>query len=140
MTDAPAPEPLDSERAAHLTEFARGCGAAARAVSLYPAGHPGVETAVKRLVETAGRVTAAEAFRLTVLPDGLLLDSRAPPQPDQAVPELARLLHQHLISGLVLHDGGDATTWQTLLGLLQGPRRRSARRAESVTCGATRAG
>ena len=121
MTDAPAPEPLDSERAAHLTEFARGCGAAARAVSLYPAGHPGVETAVKRLVETAGRVTAAEAFRLTVLPDGLLLDSRAPPQPDQAVPELARLLHQHLISGLVLHDGGDATTWQTLLGLLQRP-------------------
>ena len=34
------------------------------------------------------------------------------------MPELARLLHQHLISGFVLHDGGDATTWQTLLSLL----------------------
>ena len=121
MTDAPASEALDPRRAAHLTDFARGCSAAARAVSLYPAGHPAVETAVTRLIETAGRVTAAEAFRLTVLPDGLLLDRLAPAQPDQAVPEFARLLHQHLISGFVLHDGGDAKTWHTLLGLLARP-------------------
>ena len=66
-------------------------------------------------------MTGDEPFRLTVLPHGLLLDGRAPAKPDQAVPELARLLHQHLISGLVLHDGGDATTWQTLLGLLGQP-------------------
>ncbi len=121
MTDAPAPEALDPQRAAHLTDFARGCSAAARAVALYPAGHPAIETAVARLIETAGRVTSADAFRVTVLPHGLLLDSLAPAQPDQAVPELARLLHQHLIGGLVLHDGGDATTWQTLLGLLRRP-------------------
>ena len=53
-----------------------------------------------------------------MLPSGLLLDSRAPAKPDQAVPELAQLLQQHLISGFILHDGGDATTWQTLLSLL----------------------
>ena len=121
MTDAPASEALDPQRAAQLTDFARGCSAAARAVSLYPAGHPAVKTAVTRLIETAGRVTAAEALRMTVLPHGLLLDRLAPAKPDQAVPELARLLHQHFISGFVLHDGGDAKTWHTLLGLLARP-------------------
>ena len=121
MSDARALEALDPQRAARLTDFARGCSAAARAVSLYPTGHPAVESAVARLIETAGRVTSAQPFRMTVLPHGLLLDSLAPKQPDQAVPELARLLHQHLISGLVLHDGGDVSTWRTLLGLLRRP-------------------
>ena len=121
MTDAPASEALDPRRAAHLTDFARGCSAAARAVSLYPAGHPSVETAITRLVETAERVTSARAFRLTVLPDGLLLDGLAPAKPDQAVPEIARLLHQHFIGGFVLHDGCDAMTWHTLLTLLARP-------------------
>ena len=121
MTAAPAPEPLDAQRAARLTEFARSCGAATRAVSLYPAGHPAVNAAVTRLLETAGNVTAAEPFRVTVLPHGLLLDGRAPEKPDQAVSELARLLHHHLINSFVLHDGGDATTWQALLGLLSRP-------------------
>ena len=58
---------------------------------------------------------------MTVLPHGLLLDRLPPAKSDPAVPELARLLHQHLISGFVLHDGGDATTWQTLLSLLGRP-------------------
>mgnify|MGYP007053913576 CR=1 FL=1 len=71
MTDAPASEALDPQRAAHLTDFARGCSAAARAVSLYPAGHPSVETAVTRLIETADRVTSAQTFRMTVLPHGV---------------------------------------------------------------------
>jgi HEAT repeat protein len=122
MTDPPAPEPLDPQRAAHLTAFARGCSAAARAVSLYPAGHPAVDAALARLVETTGAITGVEPFRLTVLPQGLLLDGRGPATADQAVPELAGLLHQHLISGLILHDGGESTTWQTLLGLLGRPQ------------------
>ena len=121
MTDAPAPEALDPQRAAHLTDFARGCSAAARAVSLYPAGHPSVQAAVTRLIEIAGRITSAQAFRVTVLPHGLRVDSLAPAKPDQAVPELARLLHQHLINNFVLNDGGNATTWHTLLGLLGRP-------------------
>ena len=121
MTDAPAPQALDDQRAAHLTDFARRYSAPARAVSLYPAGHTSVEAAVTRLVETADRVTSGQEFCLTVLPHGLLLDRLPPAKSDPAVPELARLLHQHLISGFVLHDGGDATTWQTLLSLLGRP-------------------
>ena len=71
MTDASAPEALDRRCAVQLTDFARGCCAAARAVSLYPAGHPSVETAVTRLIETADRVTSAQAFRMTVVPHGV---------------------------------------------------------------------
>ena len=121
ITTAPAPEPLDPQRAVRLTEFARSCGAATRAVSLYPAGHPTVNAAVTRIIETARNVTAGEPFLVTVLPHGLLLDGRAPVKPDPAVAELARLLHHHRISGLILRDGGDATTWHTLLGLLGRP-------------------
>jgi len=40
-------------------------------VSLYPAGHPSVETAVTQLIETADRVTSTQAFRMTVLPHGV---------------------------------------------------------------------
>ena len=121
MTDGPTQQALDPPRAARLTDFARGCAAAARVVSLYPSGHPTVETALTRLIETADRVTSAEPFHLTVLPHELLIDGRAPAKPDQADPELARLLHQHLVSGFVLRDGGDATTWRALLGLLGRP-------------------
>ena len=78
MTDAPAPEALAPRRAAQLTVFARGCSAAARAVSPYPPGHPSVKAALSRLVETAKQVTLNREFRLTVLPSGLLLDSLAP--------------------------------------------------------------
>jgi hypothetical protein len=121
MSDARSPEPLDPQRAAHLLEFARGCGVAARAVSLYPAGHPSVTEALTRLTASAGSVTAAEPFHLTVLPDGLLLDGRSPSKPDPVLQELAHMLHQHGMSGLVLHDGGDATTWHSLLSLLTRP-------------------
>ena len=131
MTDAPSPEPPDPQRAASLVAFARGCSAAARALSLYPAGHPAVDAALARLIETTGTVTGGEPFRLTVLQHGLLLDGRAPAKPDQAVEELAQLLHHQFISGLVLHDGGDATTWQTLLGLL-GQRPEETREAGGI--------
>ena len=36
----PGPVPLAPEEGARLTDFARACKAAARAVMLYPAGHP----------------------------------------------------------------------------------------------------
>ena len=87
-------------------------------MSLYPPAHPSVKAALSRLVETATRVTALREFPITVLPSELLLDNLAPAKVDQAVPELSRILRQHLISGFILHDGGNATTWQTLLSLL----------------------
>jgi len=77
MSNAPTPEPLDSARVAHLIAFAWTC-AAVRAVALYPAGHPAVESVLKRLVDTVATITAAEPLRATVLPKQLLINGRAP--------------------------------------------------------------
>lgn len=120
MTDAPPREPLDAPSTARLTEFARSCGTAARAVSLYPAGHPAVETALSGLAATAG-VATVQPFHLTVLPDGLLLDGRAPERPDRVLGELARVLHHHQVHALTLRKGGTEATWLSLLSLLARP-------------------
>ena len=49
LTDAPAP--LDAKETAQLTEFARACKAAARAVVLYPAGHPAIAATLGRIAD-----------------------------------------------------------------------------------------
>ena len=56
-------------------------------------------------VTSAG--TLPEPLKITVLPDALLLDDRAPARPDTAVAELAELLHAQLIGELTIHPGGD---------------------------------
>ena len=94
MSNAPTPEPLDSARAARLIAFARTCAAAVRALALYPAGHPAGVAVLKRLVDTVAAVTAAEPLRATVLPRQLLVNGRAPANPDPALAELAALLHE----------------------------------------------
>ena len=48
---------LDAETTARLTEFARACKAAARAVSLYPAGHPAIGSTLGRLTELTAMLT-----------------------------------------------------------------------------------
>lgn len=118
MSHAAAAEPLAPEEEARLAEFARACKAAQRAVSLYPAGHPGVQTSLGRLQETAARITAGGALNLQVLPDTLLVDGRGPARPDPAVTELAALLHRHLVGRFVVHGGTDVDSWRTLLVLL----------------------
>lgn len=111
-------EPLAAEDTATLVEFARACKAAARAVQLYPPGHPAIGTTVGRIVQ----VTSADALRtplkLTVRPDGLLLGDRAPARADAALAELAFLFHSHWIGQVVVHPGGDTDAWLTLLALL----------------------
>jgi hypothetical protein len=121
MPDAPSQEPLDSERGARLIAFARTCAAAVRAVSLYPAAHPSVAAALKRLVGCAGLVTANEALRVTVLPGTLVIDGRAPAKAEPALAELAAALHVHRVSGMTVHGAGEATMWQRLLGLIGRP-------------------
>ena len=118
MVDEPKTEPLDPETTARLTEFARACKAAARAVSLYPAAHPTVGAALGRLVEVAGRATAAGGFSLAVLPDNLLVNGSAVARPDSAVVELAALLHHHFVGSLTLRNATDAGSWRTLMLLL----------------------
>ena len=81
------PEPLTAEDAATLTEFARACKAAARAVLLYPPGHPAIGATVGRIVHITSADVLKAPLRLTVVPDGLLLGDRAPARPEAALAE-----------------------------------------------------
>jgi HEAT repeat protein len=119
LTDAPAP--LDAAETARLTEFARACKAAARAVVLYPAGHPAIAATLGRIAQMTAAGALAAPLRITVLPDGLLLDSRPPARGDAALVELATLLHSHLIGEITVNAGGDVEAWRTFLLLLGRP-------------------
>ena len=118
MTHTPAPDALPPEIALRLSEFARACKAATRAVSLYPDGHPAITGSLSRLVDAAARATAGGAMTITVLPDALLVDSRAPIKPEAAIGELAGLLHDHLVGELRVISAADPQAWRTFLLLL----------------------
>ncbi len=113
-----APAPLAPEEAARLTDFARACKAAARAVVLYPPAHPAIAATLGRIAEITAPPTLTGALKISVLPGGLLLDGRAPAKPDQAIAELAGLLHQHLVGEITVYPGGDVEAWRSFLLLL----------------------
>jgi hypothetical protein len=113
-----AAPPLGPAETAKLTDFARACKAAARAVVLYPAGHPAITATLGRIAHITSAASLTAPLRITVLPDGLLLDDRQPTRADAAIGELAVLLHSHLIGELTVHPGGDADAWRTFLLLL----------------------
>jgi hypothetical protein len=126
MADAPdAPVPLTPEDATRITEFARACKAAARAVVLYPPAHPAITSTLGRIVHVTSSQRMPRAMTMTVLPDGLTLEGRVAARPDAAIAELASLLHSHLIGEVTVHPGGDADAWRQFLLLL-------ARTPESV--------
>jgi hypothetical protein len=112
---------LDSEAATLLTEFARACKAAARAVTLYPPSHPAIHISLSRLIDTAGRLTAAGPATFGVLPDNLLLGGRAAPRADQAVRETGALLHDHMIGILTMHSSPGPEGWLPFLQLVSRP-------------------
>jgi hypothetical protein len=112
------PELLTVDDAATLMEFARACKAAARAVLLYPAGHPAIAATLGRIVHITSAEVLRTPLRLTVRPDGLLLDDRAPARADAAIAELALLFHSHLIGQATVHPGGDSDAWHSFLLLL----------------------
>jgi HEAT repeats/PBS lyase HEAT-like repeat len=109
---------LTTEEATRLVEFARACKAAARAVLLYPAGHPAIAATLGRIVQVTSPAALTAPLVVTVLPDGLLLDERAPARPEGSLTELAALLHSHLIGQLTVHPGGDIEAWRMFLLLL----------------------
>jgi hypothetical protein len=117
--------PLAPEDAARVIDFARACKAAARAVVLYPDGHPAVAATIGRIVQVTSPPHLVSPLKLTVLPDGLLLDGRAPARSDAAVNELAALLHTHLIGEILIRPSGSAEAWRQFLLLL-------GRTAESI--------
>src|SRR5260221_6853747 len=95
--DASALAPLGPDDTARLVEIARACKAAARAVLLYPAAHPAIAATLGRIVETTSGNMLPQALHLTVLPDSLLQDGRAPSPADQALAQLALLPHDPLL-------------------------------------------
>ena len=115
---ADRPAALAPEDTARLTEFARAFKAAARAVVLYPAGHPAIATTLGRIVAMTSAEHLTEPLRVGVLARGLQIDGRAPARPDAAIGELAVLLHDHLIGEITVQPGGDLEAWRAFLLLL----------------------
>jgi hypothetical protein len=121
MADQNSTTVLMPDAAARLAEFARACRAAARAVSLYPGGHPAIGSCLDRLVQMTASVTASGPYRVQVLADALLVAGAGPARPDAGISELAQLLHRHLIGALTINAGADAESWRALLLLLARP-------------------
>ena len=118
MSEPSVSPSLTPDAANRLAEFSRVCKAAARAVSLYPGGHPAIGVSLSRLEQATARLTEAGPYKLQVVSDGLLIDGARMPKPDPAVSELASLLHRHLIGKLTLNAGANSESWRTLLLLL----------------------
>ena len=113
-----APSPLAPDETARLTAFARACKAAARAVVLYPPSHPAIATTLGRIVAITAPPALTGSLKISVLPNALVLEGRAPVRPDEAIAELAALLHDHLIGEITVHPGGDLEAWRSFLLLL----------------------
>jgi hypothetical protein len=121
MATSESVETLTADEAFRLGEFARACKAATRVVALYPATHPAIQGALRRVAETCERLRTHGDVRLAILPEAVLLDGRAAVKTDSALTELAALLHAHLIGEL--NVSGELTTsgWHTFLTLLARP-------------------
>src|SRR5262245_40621862 len=117
MADETLP-PLDTAEAARLTEFARACKAAARAVVLYPPGHPTIVATLGRIVQVTSPANLPAPMKMTVHASTLQIGGRLPGRIDPAIGELAALLHDHLIGELTVNPGGDTEAWRNFLLLL----------------------
>lgn len=112
---------MSAEQSVALADFARTCKTAARSVSLYPATHPAIQTSLARVLAAASRLIPASDVTLTVHPDAIVIDGRAPVRPDPAIGELAELLHDRLVGELRVERAADAQDWRALLLLLARP-------------------
>ncbi len=63
-----APTPLEPAETARLIEFARAFKAAARAVLLYPGGHPAIAATLGRIATITSSAALAAPLRITVCP------------------------------------------------------------------------
>ena len=109
---------LDADTATRLADFSRAFKAAARAVSLYPTGHPAVGATLGKLSELTAVLTAGGPCVLEVRPQMLCIGNAAPAKPDPAIIELSDLLRRQLVGALTVNAGADAESWRTLLRLL----------------------
>src|SRR3954464_8434701 len=94
---------LDAETANRLADFSRAFKAAARAVSLYPTGHPAIGATLGRLTEITGTLTAAGPFMLEVRPHMIFVANAAPAKADPAIVELSDLLRRQLVGSMTIN-------------------------------------
>ncbi|MEZ5416990.1 MAG: HEAT repeat domain-containing protein [Vicinamibacterales bacterium] len=113
-----ATEPLSADTSTKLLDLARACKAAARVVSMYPATHPAIQDALARITTAGARAVADGPFLITVMPDTLLVGGRSLPRPDQAVGELAAMLHAHSVGELNITGLLEAPAWHAFLVLI----------------------
>jgi hypothetical protein len=112
---------MSSEQSLALADFARTCKAAARAVSLYPSTHPSIQSSLARTLASAQRLGGGADVTLTVHPDQIVIEGKAPARPDVAVGELAAMFHERLIGALRIEREAGAEDWLALLLLLSRP-------------------
>ena len=105
--------------AARLAEVARIFKAAARSVTLYPNGHPTIETTLSRLTQLTNPPALTSPLRIGITPENLLIDGLPVGKPDAVISDLASLLHSHLVGELTVVPGGNAAAWRRLLLLIE---------------------
>ena len=105
--------------AARLAEVARVFKAAARSVTLYPNGHPTIETTLSRLTQLTNPPALTSPLRIGITPGNLLIDGLPVGKPDAVISDLASLLHAHLVGELTVLPGGNAAAWRRLLLLIE---------------------
>lgn len=113
-----ATEPLSADTSSKLLDLARACKAAARVVSMYPATHPAIQDALGRITAAGAKAVADGPFLVTVMPDTLLVGGRSLLRPDQAVTELAAMLHAHSVGELNITGSLEAPAWHAFLVLI----------------------
>ena len=109
---------LAARDAAQLTDLARVLKAAARAVILYPDGHPAIGTTLERLTQLTTPPLLTAPLSVSITAETLLIGGAAPVRPDAAITELAALLHAHQIGEITVHPDGDPAAWRRFLLLL----------------------
>lgn len=113
-----ATEPLSADTSNKLLDLARACKAAARVVSMYPATHPAIQDALGRITAAGAKAVVDGPFLVTVMPDTLLVGGRSLSRPDQAVTELAAMLHAHSVGELNVTGVLEAPAWHAFLVLI----------------------
>ena len=113
--------PLPPELLRSVSALARALVAAARAWTLYPSEHPALRAALDRLAQSAHELNSDKPLRLVATPETLVVLDTPIQAGDQAVRELAGLLHRHLVGSMTVQAGVDLDAWQALLGMLARP-------------------
>ncbi|MGF7473800.1 hypothetical protein WFJ45_24005, partial [Salmonella enterica subsp. enterica serovar Minnesota] len=74
-----------------------------------------------RVIAAATKLIPSAEITVTVHPDTLVIDGRAPVRPDASIGELAQLLHDRLVGALRVERAADAQDWRAMLLLLARP-------------------